>query len=220
MIKREDDLWTQMLEVEDKNKTLDDIIVDADPKLRPSRRSAADYSVKTFGRRWFNQSIALSNNELIVSNNNVLLNLVNKYEFSPITAGSTELAPTRVTGYKARISFKEFSELILKTNGIFENEPFGSCEKLLRIAEEYPIDMVLFWDKNKIDLTIADKEKIKDDIRTRGFKVVGNDIRVSALQQGADKTDEKLRKYNGDAKVYVDEKIILHLKQEDMTFLC
>lgn len=204
----EDDLWTQMLEVEDKNKTLDDIIVDADPKLRPSRRSAADYSVKTFGRRWFNQSIALSNNELIVSNNNVLLNLINKYEFSPITAGSTELDPTRVTGYKARISFKEFSELILKTNGIFANEPFGSCEKLLRIAEEYQIDMVLFWDKNKIDLTIADKEKIKDDIRTRGFKVVGNDIRVSALQQGADKTDEKLRKYNGDAKVYVDEKTI------------
>lgn len=35
----EDDLWTQMLEVEDKNKTLDDIIVDADPKLRPSRRT-------------------------------------------------------------------------------------------------------------------------------------------------------------------------------------
>ena len=204
----EDDLWTQMLEVEDKTKSLDDIIVDADPRLRPSRRSAADYAVKTFGRRWLNQSIALSNTDLINSNNKVLLDLINNHDFIPISAGATKLDPTRITGHKTRISFKEFSELVIKTNGIFENEPFGSCEKLLRIAEEYPIDMILFWDKNKIDLNIDDKEKIKDDIRTRGFKVVGNDIRVSALQQGADKTDESIRKYNGDAKVYVDEKAI------------
>ncbi len=204
----EDDLWAQMLEVEDKSMTLDDIIVDADPRLRPSRRSAADYSIKTFGRRWLNQSIALSNADLIDSNNEVIINIIKKYNFEPISDGATNLDPNRETGYRARIDYSDFCKLVNETTDIFTNEPFGGTEKLTRIAGDYSIDMILLWRYKNVDLNVKDKEIIKEGIRTRGFKVVGNDIRVSALQQGADKTDVEKRKYLGDAKVYSDSKAL------------
>ncbi len=204
----EDDLWTQMLEIEDESKTLDDIIVDADPRLRPSRRSASDYKIKTFGRRWLNQSIALSNTDLIGVNNNLLLDLIKKYEFFPVNAGATKLDPFRITGYKARVEYKDFCDLVSKTNDIFTNEPFGGSDKLLKIIVNYPIDMILFWDYKNTDLSIDDKEIIKEKIRTRGFKIVGDVIRVSALQQGADSTDENARKYLGDSNVFIDPKAV------------
>ena len=47
-----------------------------------------------------------------------------------------------------------------------------------------------------------DTHEFKSDFRTRGFKLVEGAYRVSALQQGADKVDEKERRYLGDAYVY------------------
>ena len=68
--------------------------------------------------------------------------------------------------------------------------------------------MILCWEYKNTDLSIDDKEIIKEKIRTRGFKIVGDVIRVSALQQGADSTDENARKYLGDSNVFIDPKAV------------
>ena len=194
------DLWAQMQEVEMGIRTLDEIMVEADPKMRPSRRSAADYSIMTFGRKWLNQSIGLSDQDTISRNNKAIESIIRRHMFEAITDGSTKLDPDRVTAYKTTISFDEFKELLQETSDIFTNLPFGGPDKLLKIARGIDIDLLLFWDIRNSSL--LDTHEFKSDFRTRGFKLVEGAYRVSALQQGADKVDEKERRYLGDAYVY------------------
>ena len=194
------DLWAQMQEVEVGVRTLDEIMVEADPKMRPSRRSAADYSIKTFGRKWLNQSIGLSDQDIIDRNNKTIENIISRHHFQPIHNGCTELDPDRITAFKTTISFDEFKELLEGTTDIFSNQPFGGTDKLLKIARGIDIDLLVFWDIRKKDLLKT--HKFNEEFRTRGFKLVENAFRVSALQQGADKVDEKERKYLGDASVF------------------
>lgn len=194
------DLWAQMQEVECGIRTLDEIMVEADPKMRPSRRSAADYSIKTFGRKWLNQSIGLSDLDTNKKNNKTIEDIVSRHLFEPIHDGSTVLDPDRITAYKTTISFDEFKELLEGTTDIFTNQPFGGPDKLLKIAKGIEIDLLVFWDINKRD--VLKTHRFDNDLRTRSFKLVEGAYRVSALQQGADKVEEKERKYLGDASVF------------------
>lgn len=197
----EDDLWDQMREVQEGTKKLDDIMVEADPKMRPSRRSAADYHMQTFGRKWLNQSIGTTSFVTTSNNNKALIELVNKYTFEPTTAGSTQLEPSKITAFHAHIHFADFERFIKSTHDIFDNYPFRS-ETILKIASNKPIDLILFWDPKKSNL---DQMSFGKDIRERRFADVENGCRVSALQQGADKVDENERKYKGDAYVISDK---------------
>ena len=196
------DLWSQMQEVEMGVRTLDEIMVEADPKMRPSRRSAADYSIKTFGRKWLNQSIGLSDETTIRNNNKTIERIISRHLFEGIHDGSTELDPDRITAFKTTISFDEFKELLEGTDDIFSNPPFGGTDKLLKIARGINIDLLLFWDVRKQE--VLKTHRFDNDLRTRGFKMVEDAYRVSALQQGADKVDEKERRYLGDASVIND----------------
>ena len=200
------DLWEQMQEVEMGVRTLDEIMVEADPKMRPSRRSAADYSIKTFGRKWLNQSIGLIDDAIINKNNRVIENIISKHSFRPIYDGATELDPGRVTAYKAMLSYDEFKDLLVETTDIFTNQPFGGIDKLLKIARGINIDLLVFWDATNKDL--LNTHSFNNEFRTRGFKLVENAYRVSALQQGADKVETSKCKYLGDASVINDRSAI------------
>ena len=195
----EADLWSQMLEVEGGIRTLDEIIVEADPKMRPSRRSAADFSIKTFGRKWLNQSIGLSDKDTVNKNNEVIENIVSRHIFRPISDGCTDLDPNRITAYKAILSFDELKELLEGTSDIFTNLPFDSVNKILKIAQGIDIDLLVFWDATNNSLLKT--HRFDSELRTRSFKYVEGAYRVSALQQGADKVDVEKRKYLGDASV-------------------
>lgn len=194
----EDDLWDQMSDVESGTKSLDEIMVEADPKMRPSRRSATDYHAQMFGRKWLNQSIGTTNPKVTNANNAALIKLVSKYSFAPTSKGTTELGKGIITAYHALVSFDDFKTFIGESQDVFENHPFGDKSNVLKITSDKSIDLMIFWNPEKVDLQ---KMEFLSDTRSRRFRNVENGCRVSALQQGADKVQEEDRKYLGDSYV-------------------
>jgi len=205
----EDDLWDQMREIESGSKTIEGIMVEADPRMRPSRRSATDYKCQVFGRKWLNQSLGLTLDPIINANNLAVVQFLNGCSFEPVHCGATALDPDRITGYHSYVDFVDFVNLLRNVPSVFSEHPFGGIENIIKASRGKKISVITFFNPEALK-TDANISALSDRIRERDFADIDGQCRVNQLKQGADKRKEFAaeRKYLGDSYVLFDEEAI------------
>lgn len=201
----EDDMWSQMSEVEAGQKKISDILVLAPEstktKIRPSRRSASDYEIRIFGHKWHNQAYAIADNRMIEDNNNAFNELYLKHEeeLEPTTAGSNV---GETTAWHCEISFDDFIQFLTKTDNIFDRNPFGDIDQIVKAAKTHKVDLVVFWDPRNVD--VKEKRFLKDT-RSRKFTLNDEGYRVTNLHEGERPKDKEIKTYLGDDEVITDQ---------------
>ena len=183
----ENDLWSQFEMVTRGELEIQDIIIDGNnTSLNPTRKNVADYKKVKFSKSWNNQRTGVFDQNIIEQNNNLLKQLISEFEKNDTSVGRTD---GKTSAHYLIIPENRFKKFIIDTMVIFDNHPFNKEDILMNINSD--VCLVLM---NTPD---------SDAERKRTFK---NGI-VSALQQGADTTDESKRKYLGDAHVIVKKDI-------------
>lgn len=190
----DNDLWHQFESIEKREMDLEGILIDEnDTGLNPARANVTSVKAFSFRKKWFNQSTAVYNLADIESNNLKLIELVKKNEFLPMSEGRTDNKPSAWYTYVERNVFLEF---IKQLRIVFKTDPFNILAIEKAITNE-KIVIELFWNPT---------EKNNPRLRERSFS---DDMKVSALQQGADTTDVDKRHYLGDSFVIKDESAII-----------
>lgn len=201
----EDDMRSQMSEVEAGQKKISEILVLAPEstktKIRPSRRSASDYEIRIFGYKWHNQAYAISDNQIIADNNNAFNNLYFKYEkeLESTTAGSNI---DEITAWHCEISFEDFVDFLTNTSNIFNRNPFGSIDQIVKAAKANRIDLVVFWNPENCNLK---EVRFLKDTRSRKFTLNNEGYRVTNLHEGERPKDKENKTYLGDDEVITDK---------------
>jgi hypothetical protein len=193
----ENDLWSQLESIESGSSSLNDILVEdkAQLALIPARKNVISIKEGVFGLKWLNQSFGLRNPDDLQKNAGVLQTLICKHSWLPTHEGRTK--DENIVASYSEISYEEAQDLFTQTIGIFTSAPFGSPSSLLSAIGTRKIFLELFWDQ-------GDRNGLEKGTRNRTFSDVENGWRVSALQQGADVSDEEKKKYLGDSHVIVD----------------
>lgn len=188
----ENDLWEQCGSIERGELEISDIVIDADStSLNPTRKNVATYKKIQFTRKWTNQKYGIGDLNIVKSNNEIINNKLNNLVWYETSVGRKD---AEISALYAYVEKNYILDLIKNTNGIFENDPF----KIKDI--EYAIK-----DKKIIIEKMYDIGNEK--CRKRSF--AKDNMRVSALQQGADTTVIEKQKYKGDSHVVVDEESVI-----------
>lgn len=189
----DNDLWDQFESIEKNELSIEDIIIDEkDTNLRPARANVVDIKTFSFRKKWLNQRIGTYNIEDIKLNDKQLQDIMNNHSFKSSNVGRLDNNPSV---WYTELKKDDLLHFIDKTKVIFQNPPFGKQALKNAIGDE-KIILELFWNPNE-----------KDNYRTR-IRSFYEGMKVSALQQGADTTDETKRKYLGDSHVIVDNEAI------------
>ena len=189
----DNDLWDQFESIQNREMSIDEIIVDEnDTNLRPSRSNVTDIKTFSFKRKWFNQSMGVYNDIDISHNNKLFEDMISKLAFCKTSEGRTD---TQTSAYFSEVDKSDFFNYVHKSKVIFSNHPFNK-QILEKAFEEDKIILEIFWDPQKKD----------EGNRLRSFD---DSMKISALQQGADTTDLIKRRYLGDSHVIVDPNAII-----------
>lgn len=189
----DNDLWDQFESIEKDELSIEDIIIDEkDTNLRPARANVVDIKTFSFRKKWLSQRIGTYNLVDIKFNNNQFQCLISNYKFEPSSVGRLDDNPSV---WYTELKKDDLLNFIDKTKVIFHNSPFGKKALKNAIGDE-KIILELFWNPD---------EGNNYKTRKRSFY---EGMKVSALQQGADTTDEAKKKYLGDSHVIVDNEAI------------
>lgn len=189
----DNDLWNQFESIEKRELSLDDILIDEnDTGLNPARANVTTVKTFSFRKKWFNQSIGTYNLDDINFNNCKFNELIKKYDFQPMFNGRTDNKPS---AWYSPILKHDFLDLINQLRIVFSTSPFNIAAIEKAIKDERLI-LQLFWNPQEIN---------NPRLRERSFT---SDMKISALQQGADTTDENKRHYLGDSFVIKDESAV------------
>lgn len=181
----ENDLWSQFSMAENREISLNDIVIDADDtNLNPTRGNVANYKKAKFNKLWNNQIFASFDKNQIETNNLYLENLKNQHETFAVSVGRLD---NETSTYVCIISKQEFMDFVNQTSFIFDNRPFNGSVNLNSAFKEYDEVCLEFMFGNELL-----------EYRRRSFN---KEQKISALQQGADSVDITKQKYKGDSFV-------------------
>lgn len=191
----ENDLWEQCYSIEKGELTIDDIVIDADSStLNPTRKNVVSWKTVKFNRKWNNQKRGFFDDNINHINNDFVDKFLSRFVFKPSYEG--RINSDTPSCYYAYISKEDALELINTTSSIFDYDPFNKKD-LRKLIEKYEIVIEkMFGLYGNRDL-----------FRERTFNKETNN--VLALQQGPDKADEDLKKYQGDSYVIADQKAMI-----------
>lgn len=193
----EEDLWDQFYQVQNGDRSIDEIIIQADKtKQKPAGKNRTDYKKISFKQPWVKQSIGIFDNIQLEENNRIVNEFVRTHSWSPTNIGQIHPIDGEVNEYTSKYSFvsgSSIQELLESLSNVFERQPFHITNKtflstLFKSDEKYPIILMPHFD---------------DSGRERSFYPETKKILV--LQQGANSTVEEKLKYKGDRYVIVDE---------------
>lgn len=186
----ENDLWDQFEQIEKGELSINDIVIDADDtSLKPARSNAIDVKKIAFTKKWFNQRIGIFDINQIKQCDSSFDKLIDGKALLYTNAGRTDDI------YSARYlktSVNDFFDFIDSTDFIFNQPPFNISDIKHVLKDEEYINVVLMFDGPR------------KEFRKRTF----NNGTVSALQQGADKTDPNDKNYLGDAHVIPERNVV------------
>jgi len=186
----ENDLWQQLVDVEDGKIGMGDIVIDAsDSSLNPTRKNVAEYKKIGFNSRWKNQKEGIFDKFDIENNNSITNDIIKKYKWNMSSAGRLD---NKTSCLYSEINKDDIKNLFMCTKGIFTQYSFG--ENILEKIICKKVIMQLMFDVEN-----------KNDIRKRTFD---EENKVSALQQGANSPDPSKVVYRGDSYVLVDENAV------------
>ncbi len=191
----ENDLWEQCYSIEKGELSIDDIVIDADSStLNPTRPNVVSWKKVKFNRKWNNQKRGFFDNSINQINNNYINTFLDKFTYEPSTVG--RINSNVPSCFYTHISKKEALGLINNTSSIFDYEPFNKKD-LRKLISDYDV----------IIEKMFGLYGTRDEYRERTFNKETNN--VLALQQGPDKADESLKKYQGDAYVIVNNEAMI-----------
>jgi hypothetical protein len=189
----DNDLWHQFESIEKKELDIEEILIDEnDTDLNPARANVTSLKTVSFRRKWLNQTTAAYNLDDINHNNEKLLELISRKKFQPMYEGRTDKKPS---AWYSTISKTEFIDFVRQLRIVFSNSPF-SIPAIEKAIENENIIIELFWNP---------QENGNPRLRERSFS---SEMKVSALQQGADTTDQSKQHYLGDSFVIRDENAV------------
>ena len=193
----EDDLWEQFEDVEKGNLEIKDIIIQAeDTKLKPTAKNKAKYKTISFKHRWISQKFIVTDDEDLRKNNDQIKRIIeDNPDWTTTTEGSAGAEPTYTAKFK-KFSAEQLKILIQSIKTAFDKEPFNR-KYLLELVDQSDIPVILMWtnEDNKVRYRSILNDSTQDKIKA---------LRIKALQQGANTTDETKLSYLGDKKVIVD----------------
>lgn len=182
------DLWDQLSDIESGNKKIDEIIIDGtSTSLRPTRPNVAYYSKASFNTKWKNQRVGIFDPNIIKENNAYIDDFISNRSWKKSSIGRRDGKTSCLYNY---IDYFDFITFIDNIKGTFDFPPFEKADIKKTIKNEKVVMQLMFNPKDP------------NDFRKRTFN---NDLKVSALQQGADIEDESKKKYEGDSFVLVDK---------------
>lgn len=182
----EDDLWEQFQDVENGNLKIDDILVQSDnTKQSPTSKQRVKYTKVSFKSRWIKQKFIVSDESKILDNNKNIDSLFNNSEWNDSTVGSRN---DSITAKYAYFDAETLRKLITVIHDTFDYEPF----------QKKALSNLLGQDSIPIIRMGADK---KPRYRT----LYPQNLKIKALQQGANSTDEDKIIYEGDSSVIIDK---------------
>ena len=189
----EDDLWEQFAEVEMGALKIDDILIRSDnTKQSPTSKTKADYKKIVFKNRWIKQRFIIDDITRCEQNNDHIRKLISMCKWDPTCVGSKNNTTTARYSILSSSILRELINLIQET---FDYEPFQ--KKAL-------LDLI---DKDDVPVILMTKDSAVDDEKewTRYRSLYPQEMRIKALQQGADSSDPEKMTYRGDSSVIVDE---------------
>ena len=182
----EDDLWEQFQDVENGNLKIDDILVQSDnTKQSPTSKQRVKYTKVSFKSRWIKQKFIVYDESKILDNNKNIDSLFNNSEWNDSTVGSRN---DSITAKYAYFDAETLRKLITVIHDTFDYEPF----------QKKALSNLLGQDSIPIIRMGADK---KPRYRT----LYPQNLKIKALQQGANSTDEDKIIYEGDSSVIIDK---------------
>lgn len=187
----DEDLWDQFEEIESGEKSIRDVIIEADStKQRPTRKQAADYETVRFKSNWIKQKTGVFDKQLIAANNDAVERLLSNLEFEPGCFGSVDnLQETCSYAYADAAAVKNMFDTL---KGIFDEQSFRIDDIRRVIGDEViPVIKMSFFETG----------------RKRSFYFSPSDMynRIKALHQGADRVRPEEVVYRGDKFVIVDK---------------
>lgn len=190
------DLWDQLEQIDRKELSLQDILINGEEelKLRPSRSNVTSCKVISIGRNWINQRYIVDQKDIALKNNGILDEIIRGKTLNKSSIGRTD---GKTSCYYCYISFEEFSKIFNDTVSIFDKSPFNVLDLSISEFRTKKIILELFWDPE-------DASEFKVRTRTYYMNDEYSSITVSALQQGASNVDSEIANYKGDANVIVD----------------
>lgn len=188
----ENDIWSQISEVIDGSLLLDDITIQANDNLNPTRQNVAEWNKEVFKRKWYDQRIGIFNKKEISNiDKNVEILLGDKKELVEIYDGGND---GRVTGRMISVKNTIAINFFESSKNVFNLDP-------LRKIFEYD-----FSSSDIVDIILIND---KDRPRKRTFY---NNNKISALKQGADTIDLENKKYKGDSFVINNrDRVTVHI---------
>lgn len=189
----EDDLWEQFAEVEAGTLKIDDILIRSEnTKQTPTSKTKVDYKKIVFKNRWIKQRFIVDSAEKCNENNSHIRKLIREASWQPTTAGSTN---NSITAHYATLSSTKLKELIELIQNIFDYEPFQK-KALLDLIGKEDVPVVLMTKEASV---------MNESEWTRYRSLYPLEMRIKALQQGADSSDLDKMTYKGDSSVIVDD---------------
>lgn len=189
----EDDLWEQFAEVEAGTLKIDDILIRSEnTKQAPTSKNRVDYKKIVFKNRWIKQRFIVDKVEKCEENNSHIRKLIGESSWQTTTAGSTN---NSVTAHYSILSSTKLKELIELIQNIFDYEPFQK-KALIDLIGKEDVPVILMTKESNV----TDES---DWIRYRSLYPL--EMRIKALQQGADSSDAEKMTYKGDSSVIVDD---------------
>ena len=189
----EDDLWEQFAEVEAGTLKIDDILIRSEnTKQTPTSKNRVDYKKIVFKNRWIKQRFIVDSVEKCEENNSHIRKLIGESPWQTTTAGSTN---SSVTAHYSILSSTKLKELIELIQNVFDYEPFQK-KALIDLIGKEDVPVILMTKESNV----TDES---DWIRYRSLYPL--EMRIKALQQGADSSDAEKMTYKGDSSVIVDD---------------
>lgn len=191
----EDDLWSQLVDIEEGELNQDDLIIDvSETNLSPSRRNVIEYEKTKYNRKWHNQVDIISIADIVSKNNNIINDFFKKYNFNNITIGSVV---KNTTGVKTSVGSKELKDML---NSISVVNNFPPLKELIISLDEL--------NNNHVDVVFIGSENSYLNIKSRE-RTVTSENKILALHQGRDASSSS---YLGDSSIIVDrDKITIQI---------
>ena len=151
-----------------------------------------DYKKIVFKNRWIKQRFIVDSTEKCSENNSHIRKLIGETSWQTTTAGSTK---NSITAHYATLSSAKLKELIELIQNVFDYEPFQKKALLDLIGKENVPVILMTKEANVMNEA--------EWIRYRSLYPL--EMRIKALQQGADSSDADKMTYKGDSSVIVDD---------------
>lgn len=182
----EDDLWEQFQDVENGNLKIDDILVQSDnTKQNPTSKQRVKYSKVSFKNRWIKQKFIVTDESKILENNKIIDSLFDNAEWNNTTSGSRD---NSITAQYAYFDAETLRKLIAVIHDTFDYEPFQK-KALSNLLGQENVPVI----------------RMGTDKKPRYRTLYPQNMKIKALQQGANSVDEDKITYEGDSSVIIDK---------------